>query len=107
MTIWLRIAGEPARQFYRDARALPWLAVTEAKHALLLSTSALRSASTGETPNLTATLQNRDGQCSRLFAARPPIGKAAQILGENGTLFSGTVTRIDLDATHCTVEIAA
>lgn len=87
MIFWVRIAGEPARQFYRDARALPWLAVGEARHAWLLSTSALRSAATGETPNLTVTLQNRDGQCSRLFAARPPIGASAQILGESGFLF--------------------
>jgi hypothetical protein len=107
MRVWLRIAGEPARQFYRDARALPWLTVGEARHAWLLSTSVLRSAAAGETPNLTVTLQNRDGQCSRLFAARPPIGASAHLLSESGVVFVGTLTRIDLNSAQCTLEVAA
>lgn len=107
MTTWLRIAGSPARQFYRDASALSFLNIREARHALLVSLGTLSSASTGETPNATATLSNVDGSCSRLFATQPPIGVPAEIHDENGVLFAGTVTRLTLDAAQCAVEISA
>ena len=107
MTTRVRIAGAPARQFHRDADALAHLVAGEARHALLLGIGVLRSGSAGETPNLTVALQNRDGQCSRLYAALPPIGADAQIRDETGALFSGTVTRVDLDSAQCAVEISA
>lgn len=107
MTTWIRIAGSPARQFYRDASALPYLVATEARHALLVGFSPLSSSAAGETPNVTATLRNSGGECSQLFAVLPPIGAPAQIRAETGDLFTGTVTRIELDAAQCVVEISA
>lgn len=103
MTAWLRIAGTPARQFYGDASALPHLAAGEARHALLEGVGTLRASVEGETPNLTVTLRNRNGECARLFA-QPPINAAVQLLGPDGVLFEGVVARIVMDD-GCQVEV--
>lgn len=105
MKAWLRIAGTPPRQFHRDALALPHLVAGEARHQLLESVGTLLAGVNGETPNLTVTLRNRNGECARLFA-RPPIHAAAQVLGPDGVLFEGLVARIAL-GTECQIEVQA
>ncbi len=103
--IWLRIAGTPPRQFYANADALPHLAAGEARHELLESVGNLRAGVEGETPNMTVTLRNRNGECARLFAL-PPITAAAEIRDEAGVIFAGVVASIAL-GTDCRVEIQA
>lgn len=103
---WLRIAGHPARNFYRDARALPLLPTGEARHELLLSLGALRSSAGDETPNVTVTLRNDDGQCARLFAA-PPLGAPVHLIDETGIVFAGVVNEIALSSAEARVGIVA
>jgi hypothetical protein len=104
--IWLRILGRPARQFYRDARALPHLAIGEARHELLTSLGTLRSGVDGEAPGVTVTLRNDGGQCARLFAL-PPIAAPAELRDATGVVFAGTVRTIDLSGGECRIGIEA
>lgn len=103
--IWLRIVGRPARNLYRDARTLPHLPIGEARHELLGGLGTLRAGVEGEAPNVTVTLRNDNGQCSRLFAV-PPLAASAELRDESGVLFAGVVRSVDLasDAFRLAIE---
>lgn len=101
--IWLRIAGRPARQFYADDTALPYLA-DEARHCLLDSAGSIRSGVEGETPNISVTLRNAYGECVDLFRI-PPLGAAAEVIHHaDGVLFAGIVQSVDMGE-ECTVAV--
>lgn len=102
---WLRIYGNPVRQFYSNADALPFLQAGQARHELLLEAGTVRSNFEGETSNVTVTLRNSVGQCSRLFA-RPPLTAAAELYDGATLIFAGSVQLVDLDST-CRVTVEA
>ncbi len=104
--IWLRIAGTPPRQFYRDARTIPHLEATEARHELLIDTGTLRSSVEGETSGVTVTLRNRAGECARLLAV-PPLGSSAQLRDETGSVFEGIVSSVEMGDGECRIEVQA
>jgi len=103
--IWVRIAGSPPRQFYRNADALQHLTAGEAREELLFAVGLLHSGAGDETPNMTIQLRNEDGRCARLFAY-PPIGEQADVLDESGVVFTGMVKKITLGTT-CSIEVQA
>lgn len=103
--IFLRIESEPPRSFYVSPLALPLLPASEAREELLLTVGALRSSADGETPNLNITLRNTSAQCSKLFAD-PPIGAKAELRNEDGVLFAGVVSSVDLGE-DCRLSIEA
>jgi len=103
--IWVRIAGAPPRQLYKNADALPYLTAGEAREQLLESVGVLHSSTGEETPNMTIQLRNEDGRCAHLFAY-PPIGEQADVYDETGLLFTGMVKKVTL-APACTIEVQA
>jgi hypothetical protein len=102
---WLRIAGAPARNLYRNSPdALP---AKEAKHGILIGLSELRSTTDAENANITASLSNDSGEASALFSAAPPIGAQAEIRDASGTMFAGVVRAISLSAAGAEIEVEA
>ena len=106
MSISLRIAGTPARNFVRDASGMAALEPREGRHALLRSISPLRSAA-DENANISAELDNAGGEVSALYAARPPVGAVATIYSDSAAVFSGVVQSISFSADVCRIEIEA
>ena len=105
MSIVVRIAGEPARSYYRDDRALLMIASGEARHPLLLSTGPLRSGP-GENANVSIELDNVGGEISGQWAARPPLGAAVTITASGVEVFAGNVQRVSLGSS-VTIEAEA
>lgn len=103
--IWVRIHSTPVRQLYQDARALPFLDPKQARHALLVDVGTLKAGTGTENATMTLTLQNRNGECSRLFAS-PPLGAQVDVYQDGALQFTGTFDSISLDAT-CRVGVVA
>ncbi|MCR6700847.1 MAG: hypothetical protein NVV68_06745 [Dokdonella sp.] len=106
MIVWLRIAGAPVRQFYGSPDALPHLDGSAARHALLLGVGEISSSLSDELPKVTVTLDNRSGQCTRLFAV-PPLGAPAELLSPDGTEFAGAIQSVRLTETECQLGLEA
>lgn len=106
MTVIVRIAGEPARNYFRGPDAVPDLPAAEARHALLRGLSPLRSSSS-ENANMTIELDNRGGVASRLLASLPPIGAAVSVQSDGAEVFAGAVQRLTLSADGAGVEVEA
>jgi len=104
--IWVRIAGNPPRQFYKSEDAKPFMAEQQSRLSLLSSAGTLRSATEGETSNLTITLDNRSGQCAALFAL-PPLNATADVYDSDRIIFSGTVRSMDMDDDGCRISVEA
>lgn len=102
--IFVRVLGQPVRNLYRDARALPHLPIGEARHELLDALGTLHSSGEGESPNLTITLRNDSGQCARLFAT-PPLGVRVEVRDAVGVVFAGSLRRIDLADGACRLGV--
>ena len=51
------------------------------------------------TSSMDVELDNADGALTRLWADRPPMRRAARVLTEDGVLFSGIVTGLQMGAT--------
>lgn len=107
MIVWVVIEGNPARQYYADARAAEHLDPATARHQLLLPLSPLRSDAEGEDANISIGLDNRSGKASALLARRPPLGARARLMSPTGQLFAGIVTEIRLDAQAASLSIEA
>lgn len=105
MSVWLRIEGSPVRQIHADARALPFLDQKLARHEVLVDAGTLRATTGTENTNITLTLRNGAGECSRIFAL-PPLGAQATLYEDAVARFTGTITQIDLDTT-CKVQVQA
>jgi hypothetical protein len=89
---WLKLGR---RQFYQTAAARPFLDAKLAAHAILTDAGALKATSGPENATITITLDNKMGQCTRLFAV-PPLGEIAQLMGDAEEQFEGTVMQVDL-----------
>lgn len=108
MTLWVRIDGQPVRQFVRNAQALPLVDPKLATHPILVSVGEMRSTGIGEeNANVSITLDNETVQASALFALRPPIGLAAAVMDDDTPIFEGVITSVSLDAGVCSIEVGA
>ncbi len=107
MNAWLQIEGGPdgttvnlVPQGRQGAAALNGLVVRALK-ALPpierpLSVPGIEAAPTS---SMDVELDNADGALTRLWADRPPMRRAARVLTEDGVLFSGIVTGLQMGAT--------
>lgn len=106
MNLWLRIDGNPVRQFHVDDRALAFMDPKKARHELLKDAGTIRSTTGSENASISVSLINTSGQCSALFA-NPPLGGKASLFADDEPLFSGTITQIDLSETDSKISIDA
>jgi hypothetical protein len=103
---WAIIRGTPARQLYKTNDALPFLNPKLDKQQLLTDAGSLKSTTGAENASITLTLDNRLGQCTRMFA-NPPLGDVTDVYQDAEQRFTGTITQIDLTATDCRVTVQA
>lgn len=110
MISFLVVYGNPVRQFYINRDAVDYLTAAQAKHGILLDLGDLQSGVAGENANISVTLDNSAGQCTKLFAA-PPVGAKATafsvISGAAVAQFSGVIQSIELDAEKATLQVEA
>ena len=110
MIVWIEILGQPRRQLYRNADAVPYLDLGAARHALVDSFDTLRSSVDGQVANIRINLRNDAGQASRLFAADPPVAYEAVVWqlaqGEPVERFRGVVESLSL-AAQAVMELRA
>lgn len=96
--IALTIDADPRRTYYQSGPRPS----ADLAHRLLSGISTLRrplsipGLNPAETPNLTADLDNARGHITAHYALAPPLRTLAHITAGAQTLFSGTITRIDL-----------
>lgn len=110
MITFLKVYGLPPRQFYKNADALRYLSNALSRDALLIDPGKIQAQANGENANVTVKLNNRSGQCSKLFTV-PPIGARAELFGvvnnSAQSQFSGLVQSVQLDKAVCTIQIEA
>ena len=104
MIAWLEIDTDPPIAFYRESIARGMITSADARHPLLTGIGALRrpmsvpGVASSEAPNLTVTLDNGSGQITALFRHNPPVRVVARVNSDQGQLFAGVITDIELGA---------
>lgn len=105
MSVWVRVLGEPVRQFYADTGALAHIEPQQAHHALLRGVGTIRADTGGESANVAITLRNDAAQATRLFAS-PPLAAAVEVHDDAALIFAGIVSSVALDDA-CTLQVDA
>ena len=107
MNAWLQIEGGPdgttvnlVPQGRQGAAALNGLVVRALKALPPIERPlSVPGIDAAPTSSMDVELDNADGALTRLWADRPPMRRAARVLTEDGVLFSGIVTGLQMGAT--------
>lgn len=100
MITWLRVAGDPVRQYYSDPAARALLDLQASAHATLQGLGTLREDTQGETANMSVVI----GIESRAHFDDPPIGRAS-IESDRGQQFDGAIKTVTVAATGITIGL--
>lgn len=96
--MFIRIDSVPSLLFHVLGESEPDMAGV-AFYPRFLSAGPLRRTLGGENANVTATLDNADGQLTALFAVPPLRARATLYLDADTPMFTGAISEVTLDDT--------
>lgn len=106
MNWWLRVLGEPVRQFHLPGAAPGSMDTQQWQGGILDPAATIRSDVAAEGGNVSVTLNNSTGQVSTIYGQAPPLGAGAEVLVDDEVIFAGVVMSVTLGAS-ASLEIQA